>query len=171
MTGVSLEIYRAVIGYFHSHSILVIRTHIRVSFRTLLSFLCLSLFLLFLVLLSGNIHLNPGPRQLSFSMARSLNSTDKLNEISALTLDYKLDIFAVSETWLNANVVNDSIRIPGYYAPLRKDRVFGRGGGVALYIASHMSFARRFDFELHNLELLWTEFVLGKFTNHLRSLL
>ena len=63
MTGVSLEIYRAAIGYFNCYSILVSRTHLGVSLRTLLSFSCLSLFLLFLLLSSGDIHLNPGPRQ------------------------------------------------------------------------------------------------------------
>ena len=139
MTGVDLEIYRAAISYFSSCFILVIRTYIGVSFRTLLSFSNLFLFFLFLILLSGDIHLNPGPRQLSFSMAHmnahSLNATDKLNEILALKLEHKFDIFAISETCLNANVANDSISIPGYNAPLRKDRLFRHGGGVALYIA------------------------------------
>ena len=95
--------------------------------------------------------------------ARSLNSADKLNEISALAFDYKFDILAISETWLNENISNELIRIPGYHAPLRKDRAFGRGGGVALYVASHLSgFVRRSEFEFHNQELFWTEFVLGK---------
>ena len=50
-----------------------------------------------------------------------------------------------------------------YHAPLRKDRAFGRGGGVALYVASHLSgFVRHSEFEFHNQELFWTEFVLGK---------
>ena len=67
--------------------------------------------------------MNPGPRQLSISMAhmnaRSLNVTDKFNEILALTLSHKFDIFAISETWLKANEADDSISLPGYNAPLK----------------------------------------------------
>ena len=111
--------------------------------------------------------MNPGPRQLSISIAhtnaRSLNVTDKFNEILTLTLSHKFDIFAISETWLKANVADEWISLPGYNAPLRKDRVWGRGGRVALYIANHLSFTRRSEFESHNLELLWTEIVIHKF--------
>ena len=135
MTGVSLEIYRAAIGYFNCYSILVSRTRLGVSFRTLyVVFMPVSLHIVSTPIVR-RYSLYPGPRQQArFSMAhmnvRSLNSADKLNEISALAFDYTFDILAISETWLNENVSNELIRIPGYHAPLRKDRAFGRGGGV-----------------------------------------
>ena len=47
---------------------------------------------------------------------------------------HKFDIFAFSETWLNSNIPNDSILIPGYNAPLRKDRTTSHGGRVALHV-------------------------------------
>ena len=55
--------------------------------------------------------------------ARSLSIPDKFSEISALTSTNAFDIFAVSETWLNANISSEQLLIPGYnYSPLRKDR-------------------------------------------------
>ena len=70
--------------------------------------------------------------------ARSLFISDKFNEISALILSNAFDIFAVSETWLNANISSEQLMIPGYNIPLRKDRVGSRGGGVAMYIADYL---------------------------------
>ena len=32
----------------------------------------------------------------------------------------------------------------GFSAPLRKDQAINRGGGIALYVANHLSCARRF---------------------------
>ena len=44
--------------------------------------------------------------------ARSLFISDKFNEISALILSNAFDIFAVSETWLNANTVEPLLSGP-----------------------------------------------------------
>ena len=63
------------------------------------------------------LEINPGPsNDLSLNIghinARSLRSEDKFEEIVSLVLDLKLDIFAVSETWLNDSVSADSLQIP-----------------------------------------------------------
>ena len=66
---------------------------------------------------------------------------------------------------MNSGVTSDSILIPGYGHPLRKDRVGGkRGGGVAIYVKDHIAVKRRYDFELSDsLELLWTQCNINNF--------
>jgi hypothetical protein len=101
-----------------------------------------------LLLLFGSVHPNPGPRQSYLS-------------ISVIAFQHKFDLFAFTETWLNPNVPNDSILISGYNAPLRKDRLTSRGGGVALYVGEHLQAIRRLDFESNANELLWAEIKVG----------
>ena len=80
-----------------------------------------------LLLISGSVHPNPEPSSVNFSIAhlntRSLNVSEKPGEISVLASVYGFDVFAYSETWLNFSMSNDSIVIPGYNYPTRKDRV------------------------------------------------
>ena len=139
--GVSLEIYRAAIGLFN-----IFKTFFTVN--ALCICLCITminlviLFTLFsgligLILLSGLVHPNPGLHNVCMSIAhlnaRSLNNQDKLSEISLIAWQCNFSLFAFSETWLNSNVSNENISIPGYNI-LRYDRSITCGGGVALYI-------------------------------------
>ena len=48
----------------------------------------------------------------------------------------------------------------GYHLLLLQNRTHGRGGGVALYLKNCLSYKRRFDLEMPNLELLWCEVIL-----------
>ncbi len=63
-----------------------------------------------LIILSNDVQLNPGPVQL-FKIgqlnARSLNSSDKFEEISYLIRENDFDIFAITETWLNEHISSD----------------------------------------------------------------
>ena len=91
-----------------------------------------------LLLSPSSVYPNPGPNSINFSIAhlnvRSLNDNDKLSEIYVLACLYEFDFSAFSETWsVNSSVSNDSILIPGYSLPVRKDRVRKLGGGVAMY--------------------------------------
>jgi exonuclease III len=72
---------------------------------------------------------------------------------------HKFDLFAFSETWLNANVDSNLILIPGYSTPLRKYRHTSRGDGVALYVADYLWCSRRSDLECDSIEILWVELV------------
>ena len=115
-----------------------------------------------LLLISGSVHPNPGPSSVNFSIghlnARSLNVSDKLTEISVLASLYGFDVFAFSETRLNFSIANDSIVIPGYSYPMRKDRVGKHGGGVAIYAKYYIAVKRRVEFEYSaGLELLWVQ--------------
>ena len=79
------------------------------------------------LILSNDVHPNPGPqfgsRTNNFTFghlnARSLNNEDKLDEISVLIEDHNVDIFAVSETWLNSQIPQSAVAIPGYGSPLK----------------------------------------------------
>ena len=118
-----------------------------------------------IIYLSSDVHINPGPvSPLNLSLAnlnvRSLLTQGKFDQISALLDAYTFDVFALSETWLNANE-SDALRLNGYHLPLTRNRSHGRGGGVALYLADYLAFNRRLDLEIPALELLWCEVFLS----------
>ena len=123
-----------------------------------------------LLLIFGSVHLNPGPFfNLNLSVAhlnaRSLNADDKFREISVLASLHGFDLFAFSETWLTSCTFNESILLPGYSSPLRKERIGKRGGGLALYVRDNIVVKRRVDLEPSNqLELLWAQCNVKNFT-------
>ena len=104
-----------------------------------------------LLLSPGSVYPNPGPNSINFSIAHlnvgSLNDNDKLSEIYVLACLYEFDVSAFSQTWLNSSVSNDSILIPGYSLPLRKERVRKLGGGEAIYAKDNIAVKRRVEFE------------------------
>lgn len=105
------------------------------------------------LLLSGDVHCNPGPFRLQYFNARSL-----LNKIPELQSDLgcnPADAVCVSETWLGDSVRDHEILGPEY-AVFRKDRR-GRGGGVLIAVKHEFSPTRRADLESPNSELVWTQ--------------
>ena len=115
-------------------------------------------------MVAGDIETDPGPpRNLTLNMghinARCLNIEDKFDEICCLVHNVNLDIFSVSETWLNDSISCDSLNIQGFALIIRLDRQnCRRAGGVALYISSSIAYRRRLDLENCEFELLFVEF-------------
>jgi hypothetical protein len=111
--------------------------------------------------MAGDVELNPGPIMTCLNIghinARSLVNEEKFEEISSFIFQKNFELFAITETWLNNQISNDDLCIPGFHAIVRKDRPNTRGGGVALYITQSLAFKRRNDLENNNLELLWVE--------------
>ena len=123
---------------------------------TLISFhvVVLVSWLFILILLSGNIELNPGPYSVDGSADTSdiLSSTsfDSLtNHLSILHLNIQsilpkidlirgkttsYDILIFSESWLKPTVNNHEIRIENFMPPYRTDRNDRPGGGVIVYV-------------------------------------
>ena len=135
--SVHIDQYRAVLGAFYPNS-----STTRFIFRNRIAgwWDCLR-FLSFLILLSGDVHPNPGPkldtlfRDLNFAHVNlnSITVHPKMTELRLLCQLHQIDILAISETWLSANDKNESILIRNFKPPIRKDRSH-RGGGVAIYI-------------------------------------
>ena len=83
-----------------------------------------------LLILSGNVHKNPGPDYHDFSIihinCRSLNK-DKKTLIEAQNNNY--EIITLSETWLKDTHTDEEIQMQGFHKPIRKDREDNRGYG------------------------------------------
>ena len=81
---------------------------------------------------------------------------NKLDELRALTSIMSLDIICITETWLNAEIPDSAIHLPGYVV-YRKDRSTGQGGGVLCFVRSNV---KSFMLEPannvnHEFEILW----------------
>jgi len=72
----------------------------------------------------------------------------------------KMDLISLSETHIGGDLVNESLyKIPGFDF-IKRDRKFGKGGGVSFYIADHLVYKRREDLECEMIESLWIEIFL-----------
>lgn len=99
-----------------------------------------------LLLLAGDINLNPGPSTLNFSHlnTRSVSSiTTEINKPAVLQefiTDHSLDILALTETWLSPNTLPSTLNslTPPSYSILHSPRLSGKGGGLALIYRSHL---------------------------------
>lgn len=83
-------------------------------------------------------------------------------DFSNLLRSHCFDVLAVSESWLNINISDDILSIPGYRL-FRKDRE-GRGGGVAAYVSSRYD-CEEVDINVENvdaLEQLWINIKYNK---------
>jgi hypothetical protein len=171
--GVSLEVYRAAVGLFNGIMVCICYKVFNSCVLSLINLLCgriITLIVLFslLILLSGNVETNPGPPtnvtlNIGHINARSLNDSDKFEEIVSLVLEHKLDIFAVSETWLNNSTSSDLFNIPGFSPMFRLDRSDGRrAGGVSLFTSLSIVAKQRFDLERNGLEVLWVEMQINR---------
>lgn len=105
-----------------------------------------AVWMIFLLLLSGNIHPNPGPELTQLQTPVELKDSSGLRfihanvrsligKIDVIRLWPKLtecDIMVLTETWLKPSTSNDMIHIGGYNA-FRSDRV-SKGGGVPIFV-------------------------------------
>ena len=170
--GVSLELYRASIGKFNSVRILKSLFYTETvslfgaMFSSLLSLLYVlrradfikfqyffTLFHFSLILLSGDIEPNPGPRdgRTTLSVCHwNLNSVwvddfSKITQISAFLSVHSFDIFCLGETFLTSQIQDDDPRleIEGYEI-LRCDHPSDtKRGGVSIYYRDHLSLVGR----------------------------
>ena len=140
---------------------------------------CIS-WLLCLLLQAGDVHPNPGPsstasdssisRISSESISSYLNISHHLSfvhykvqsiltKLDLLTADLAdFDILAFSE------VLTDSILLPSYFKPERKDHVTDPHGGVAIYVKDSIIYTRRHDLELPGIECIWIGVILKQKT-------
>jgi len=99
---------------------------------------------LILLLLAGDVELNPGPSPLNFTHLniRSIRSFQKSSSLHNYLADHPTDILSLNETWLQPtdsdNFVS-SLAPPGY-SILHSPRLTGQGGGLGLIFRSFLKF-------------------------------
>ena len=74
--------------------------------------------------------------------ARSI--VDKRTELQAMAATKEWDIIAITETWLNPDIMDQEVLSSEYI--YRKDR-YGKGGGVLLALRDNICCYRRCDLE------------------------
>ena len=139
---------------------------------------CSNIFLVILqLLISGDVHPNPGPESLSTSVSSTisycsllashnlsiihLNIQSLLPKISILEVEMQsYDILIFTETWLSPRISNDVICIPNFNPPYRKDRLGRQGGGVAIYTRIGIPSVERQDLLYYDLEAICVEVIL-----------
>ena len=123
-----------------------------------------------LLLLSGDIHKNPGPitrKDLKFFHwnLNSLCARDGIKKqlIEVYDAVHKYDVIAVSESMLDSTIKNDDISIEGFSKDIyRSDHPSNtKIGGVCLYYRDELPIERRTDLELLQ-EMIVTEISLRR---------
>ena len=138
------------------------------------------LWLIDLLIQSGDIHPNPGPDSVNsiadFSSSSSEISLHTLiNHLSIMHLNVQsivpkmdlikceaqaYDILVCSESWLKPEIKDDSILIETFLPPQRTDRLSRPSGGVVIYAKDSFSLIRRSDLEIRGLEAVWIELLV-----------
>ena len=92
-----------------------------------------------ILLLCGDISLNPGPIKFAFANTRSIRNKGPL--IGDLVLSKNIDIFALTETHIRPFDTPGLLRslTPAGYCFHQKPREFGRGGGVGFLVRNSIS--------------------------------
>jgi len=133
------------------------------SFFTTLLFLSTSLTILlayyYLLIIAGDIELNPGPQiSLWHCNVRGLN-TEKINALTT-EVQGQFDMLAITETLLSTASSID-LNLQGYHPIFRRDRAEGNalGGGVALYVSETIPATRKMVFET-DIEILCVEMII-----------
>lgn len=180
--GNDLVQYRAAIGAFYAVTHRLIRAselkfnllfqlYCAINICCILSLRCFikndefTLYRLILLIISMDIHLNPGPasdtiNSLDILHLNTRSIRNKIDYVSEFSDTYQILCF--SETHLDNSVDVDTLKIEGYNEPLRKDRT-QNGGGIMVYISSSLIYKRRFDLENIRLETIWVKIKLKSF--------
>ena len=122
---------------------------------------------LLLITLAGDVEVNPGFRRLvDIRNARGLkiahlNVRSLRNKVDLLRLEQfdnvAIDVLTLSETWLDSNIQDSEICLPGFTL-VRRDREGSKsGGGVAIYVRDGLPFRVRNDLNTGENECLWIE--------------
>ena len=127
-----------------------------------------SLLVLSFILLAGDINPQPGPanvsdvptldfkaRGLSVLHMNARSLLGKMDQLRLLCERNGADIITLSETWLNKDIDDSEIELPGY-SIIRRDLSERTGGGVIIYIHEGLVFSKRNDLHNNN-EAIWIQ--------------
>ncbi|CAC5370554.1 unnamed protein product [Mytilus coruscus] len=136
-----------------------------------------------MLLIIAGLETNPGPNDDLNSSGSNVNIADLSNfselfsksvsflhlniqsivpELDLIEAEYdEFDILAFTESWLNNNNTDESIKLLNYHSPFRRDRGPQKtGGGVVVYVKNNLVAHRRQEIEMDNLESVWLELKL-----------
>ena len=106
---------------------------------------------LILLLLAGDVELNPGPSALTFTHLniRSIRSFEKSSSLHNYLADHPTDILSLNETWLQPTDSDNFISslAPSGVSILNSPGLTGHGGGLAVI---HRSFLKIKSFRARN---------------------
>ena len=140
---------------------------------------CRRLFLLpLLLLLCGDVELNPGPSSLILGHlnARSMTSVsvdmDKPELIQDVIVDANIGVLSVNETWLTTDTLPNTISsvLPSDYSFLNSPRISGRGGGVGFIYKSHLNLVKKFIPVFSSFEAMLAQFSICSSTFQILTL-
>ena len=132
-----------------------------------------STFLLLLLILAGDVELNPGPMSsLSASCLniRSASSVtpdlDKPTCLKEFIIDNSLDLLSLTETWLHPDTSSEVLNslTPNNYSIISSPRAVGRGGGIAVIYKSSLQVSSLSLTSFASFEVLGLKVVAGNFT-------
>ena len=132
------------ISIHHSIPIAFILSQSRTRFLRTRSNVLLTL----LILLSGDIELNPGPFNVCTYNIRSLTNPLHYTSLSSLANDYSISLFCISETWISPNTTNfelkssipDNFSLYSFPRPAPSNTKTNVGGGTAFLLHNSCSF-------------------------------
>ena len=104
----------------------------------------LNLGLSLLLLLAGDVSLNPGPvaPNLRLGTVNARSMRDKAPDLSDLVVSKGIDLLGITETWLTTRETSSDLAemIPHGFSFLQTSRVNKRGGGVGLFVSNAFKF-------------------------------
>ena len=153
-------------------------SNVKFTFLTLhcAALLVLCYLISIILIISGDIHPNPGPSlsntsspNSSFSSIGAVDTSKYFSfvhynvqsivpKLDTLLTEFKeFDILAFSETWLGQAVSSENLLLDSFHTPERKDRPNDNHGGVILYVKNKYFYRRRTDLEIQGVESIWVE--------------
>ena len=166
--GVSITLHESDTVTEETHiysSLFTVKVHERFTYWRRKSSVCL------LLLLCGDIEMCPGPqipsltddinklcrnRGLKFFHVNVRGLQGNFDELQNILVNSKIDIFALTEIFINVLTATSEFDIPGYTF-LYKIRENGIGGGVGIYIRNNIHFIIREDLYDPKIECIWVE--------------
>src|SRR3989441_3504102 len=112
-------------------------------------------FIFLLLLLAGDVEMNPGPTSSTFTALnlshlniRSASSItpnlDKPALLHKFLIDHSIDVLTLSETWLSVDTLPSTLQslTRQGYSIFHSPRTFGHGGGLAQFIDPFLNFLK-----------------------------
>lgn len=123
-----------------------------------------------LLLLAGDVSLNPGPLRVGTVNTRSYR--DKAPVVSDLVVSRSIGVLGITETWLTTNETDAALAdlTPPGFSLCQKPRSGRRGGGVALLAALHLQFSEIPLPSMNSLEAIFGKVYTGKDVVHILNI-